>query len=100
MVFVSTSKGHKAALKIIVKPRAKQTRFLGMHDNMVKLGVASPPVDGKANKEIVEYLADFFGVKKKEVEIIVGEHSRRKICSIGKLNEKKVREKVEKYLQL
>jgi uncharacterized protein (TIGR00251 family) len=99
MVFVSTNKENKANLKIIVKPKAKRTLFLGLHDNMVKLGVAAPPVDGKANKEVVAYLADFFGLKKKEVEIVTGENSRRKICSIGRLSEKEVRRKVEKYLQ-
>lgn len=99
MVFVSTNKGNKATLKIIVKPKAKRTMFAGLHDNMVKLSVAAPPVDGKANKEVVAYLADFFGLKKKEVEIIAGQHSRRKTCSIGELSEEEVRGKVETYLR-
>lgn len=99
MVFVSTNKDNSATLKIIVKPKAKQTMFVGLHDNMVKLSVAAPPVDGKANKEVIAYLANFFDLKKKEVEIVAGQHSRRKTCSIGQISEEEIRGKVETYLQ-
>ncbi len=66
---------------------------------MIRLSVAAPPVDGKANRKIVAYLAEIFGLKKNEITMVAGEHSRRKRCIIGKLEEDVVRRKVEKYLQ-
>ncbi len=98
MPFVSTNRDNQTILKIIVRPKAKRTMFLGLHDNMVRLSVSGPPVDGKANREVISYLADVFGLKKKEVKIIVGKHSRKKVCSIGNIDEEEVRQKVGMFL--
>ena len=47
-----------------------------------KVYVKAPPVDGKANKELVEALAEHFKVKKNRVEIIRGATSRTKVVKI------------------
>lgn len=91
-------KGDRPGLKLIVQPKAKKTQIVGLHDGMLKLAVASPPVDGKANKEIVTFLADFFKLKKSEVSIISGERSRRKICLLGSLEEEDIRKKLTPFL--
>jgi hypothetical protein len=99
MSFVSTDKKHRTVLKIIVQPKAKRTLLLGLHDDMVKLGVTAPPVDGKANLEVITYLAGFFGLKKKDITIISGEHSRKKICIVGRLDEEETRRRILSFLQ-
>ena len=71
---------------------------VGIHDDMVKLSVSAAPVDGKANKAVIAYLAKFLHIPKKEVQIVSGEKSRKKHCVIGCLSEKDVREKIEKNL--
>ena len=68
------------------------------HDGMLKLAVASPPVDGKANNEVIAFLADFFNVEKSDVSIISGERSRRKICLLGSLEEEDIRERLRPFL--
>lgn len=83
------------AVRIVVQPNAKKTRFTGFHDGMVKLAIAAPPVDGKANKEIVSYLAKFFGLKKREVHLVSGERSRKKLCTLASLKENEVRRKLK-----
>jgi len=52
-------------------------------EGILKVYVKSPPLDGKANKELVEALAEHFKVKKNRVEIIRGETSRTKVVRIN-----------------
>ena len=85
-------------LRIVVQPRARKTEVIGLHDGMVKLAVASPPVDGKANAAGVKFLADFFRLKKNEVSIVSGVRSRKKICTLGNLGEETVRSRLEPFL--
>ncbi len=65
-------------LKLHVQPRAKENTIAGIHGDMLKLKIKSPPVDNKANKEIVSYLAKEFDVSKASVELISGQNSRDK----------------------
>jgi len=51
-------------------------------DEVMKLKVAAPPVEGKANREVIEFLANHFKVAKSKVRIISGEKSRNKIIEI------------------
>lgn len=66
------------ALDLVVVPRASKTEWAGVHDDRLRLRVASPPVDGKANQAIVAALAKWAGVPKAAVAITSGETGRRK----------------------
>lgn len=83
-------------LKIYVQPKSSQVGFKGVHDNMLKLCISAAPVDGKANRAVVAYLAKFFQVSRKEVVIVSGEMSRRKKVIIGDLEEDQLRKKLVK----
>lgn len=61
-----------------IQPGAKKTEVAGEFNNMTKIKVASPPVDGAANKELVKFLAKKLGVSKSSVKIVSGEKSRIK----------------------
>ncbi len=65
-------------LKLHVQPRAKESVVTGIHNEMLKLKIKSPPVDNKANKEIASYLANEFDVSKTNVELVSGQTSRDK----------------------
>jgi uncharacterized protein (TIGR00251 family) len=65
-------------LKLHVQPRAKENSVTGIHGDMLKLKIKSPPVDNKANKEIATYLAKEFNVTKSNVELISGQLHRDK----------------------
>lgn len=65
-------------LKLHVQPRAKENSITGIHGELLKLKIKSPPVDNKANKEIVSYLAKEFSVTKSNVELISGQLHRDK----------------------
>jgi uncharacterized protein (TIGR00251 family) len=69
-------------LTLHVQPGAKRTEVAGVHGDALKLRLAAPPVEGKANAELVRFLADAFGVPARDVAIVSGANARRKIVRI------------------
>lgn len=65
-------------LDLHVQPGAARSEFAGEHGGRLKLRLAAPAVEGKANTALVEFLADYFGVPKRNVRIAAGLKSRRK----------------------
>ncbi len=76
----------KLALK--VTPGAKKNEILGWEDDypqvgrVLKVKIAAPPVEGKANKEIVLFLAKALGIPKSAVEVVHGTSGRIKLVEI------------------
>ncbi len=71
-----------ARLKVYIQPRASKTEFAGTHDGMVKIRIAAPAVENAANRALVEFIAEHFGIAKGRVRVLSGEASRRKILEI------------------
>ena len=69
-------------LELHVQPGAKRSEFAGKHGERIKLRLAAPAVDGKANEALVEFLAGHFGVPKRSVRIVSGLKSRQKRVSV------------------
>lgn len=65
-------------LSLHIQPGAKKTEFVGPHGEAMKLRLAAPPVDGKANAALIAFLADFCGVPKRAVTLVSGHASRAK----------------------
>ena len=65
-------------LNLHVQPGARKSEFAGEHGGRMKLRLAAPAVDGKANDALVEFLAGYFGVPKRNVRIAAGLKSRQK----------------------
>jgi uncharacterized protein len=70
-------------LTVHAQPGAKRTEVTGVHGNALKVRVASPPVEGKANDALLAFLAEAFGVAKRDVTLVQGETSRRKTVRIS-----------------
>lgn len=71
-----------ARLTLKVSPRAKRSEILGREGDLLRVKLAALPVDGAANRALVELLAEFFGVPKKNIKILRGERSRIKEVEI------------------
>lgn len=65
-------------MRVYTQPRASRTKVIGLHDRMLKVSCCSPPVDGKANKELIAFFAKLFSCPKREVDIVRGQSSRKK----------------------
>jgi uncharacterized protein (TIGR00251 family) len=65
-----------------IVPRASTSEIVGEHDGALKVKIASPPVDGAANAELIKVPAKFFDVQKSAVEILKGQTSKTKQIKI------------------
>jgi len=65
-------------LELHVQPGAPRSEFAGRHGDRIKVRLAAPAVEGKANEALVEFLAAYFDVPKRNVRIAAGHKSRRK----------------------
>jgi hypothetical protein len=75
-----TAQGAQFVLR--VQPRASRNAIVGVMGDAVKLAITAPPVDGKANAAVIEYLSDLFRVPKSSVVIVTGETGRNKLIAI------------------
>jgi uncharacterized protein (TIGR00251 family) len=69
-------------LTIHAQPGAKKTEVTGVHGDCLKIRLAAPPLEGKANAELRRFLADTFGVPLRNVTLVRGEAGRRKTLRI------------------
>ena len=59
-------------------PKSSRNEIVGREGEAVKIKVTAPPVDGKANKAVIELLSKQLNISKKDIQIISGEKSRNK----------------------
>jgi hypothetical protein len=70
-------------LTIHAQPGAKHTEVAGVHGNCLKIRLAAPAVEGKANAALIAFLADAFRVPRRKVTLVRGEAGRRKTLRIA-----------------
>jgi uncharacterized protein (TIGR00251 family) len=75
-----------------VVPRACKNEIAGVHGDALKVRLAAPPVEGKANEALIAFLAQRLGVRKSQVEIVAGATSRRKMIRVIGLSAQEVGE--------
>ena len=81
-----------------VQPRARRTAIVGVLGDVLKVAVAAPPVEGKANEALVRFFAELFGVGRSAVEITSGEASRNKVVRVDGVSLELVQSRLEKLL--
>lgn len=65
-------------LDIHVQPKAAHNQVAGLHDNVLKIRITAPPVEGKANAAVITFIAKLVGVPKTAISIASGKQGRRK----------------------
>ncbi len=78
-------------VRLRVLPRASKTAIVGMHGDALKLRVQAPPVDGAANRAVVDHIAGRCGVSRTSVTVLMGERSRSKTVLVRGLSVDQVR---------
>ena len=81
-----------------VQPRARRRAVLGVfgegEDAALKVALAAPPVEGRANEALIRFFADFFSVPRSMVTIIGGAQSRNKVVRVAGMTGKQIRERL------
>lgn len=69
-------------ISVIAHPNSKKPRIEKDLLNTLHVYVSQPPLEGKANKAVIEALADYFKVKRRYVTLLSGEKSKNKLFEI------------------
>ena len=81
------------AIKVI--PRASKNQVAGVEGDTIKIRLNAPPVEGKANEALIEFLADALDVRRAQIEIVMGYSSRYKIVRVSGASAKQIEEKLK-----
>lgn len=76
----------EAQIKVKLLPRSSRNEILGRDGDIFRIKVTSPPIDGKANKALIEFLAGKLGIPKGNVGIQSGKKARLKTIRIEGLD--------------
>jgi uncharacterized protein (TIGR00251 family) len=79
-------------LNVSVVPRSSRCEIAGIHNNVLRIKLTSPPVDNEANVQCCSFIAKQLGIAKRQVSIIRGTTARSKTIRIEGVTEKEVRE--------
>jgi uncharacterized protein (TIGR00251 family) len=83
-----------ATLKLRIVPNAKRNEVVGEYGDAVKVKVAAPAVDGKANGALLEFLAEKLGVSARAVSLLMGDKSRDKVVSVEGIESDELRRRL------
>ena len=91
-MITKTERGFK--LTLFIQPKASKNEIIGPHNGALKIKITAPPVDGKANAALVEFLSEILDIPKRQIEILKGQTGRNKSVEIFGLNENELRAKL------
>lgn len=74
--------GEILTLTLHIQPGAKRTEVAGLHGEALKIRLAAPPVEGRANEALLKFVAASFGVPLRQVELKQGGQSRHKVVAV------------------
>jgi uncharacterized protein (TIGR00251 family) len=80
----------QARISLRVYPNAARNEVAGFADGVLRVKVAAPPLQGRANRELLAFLSQVLGVGKGTLTIIKGHTSRDKVIAISGLSQEEV----------
>jgi uncharacterized protein len=83
--------GQSVLLSIRVQPRAKRDEVVGERAGAIVIRLKAPPVDGKANAALIEFIANAANLPRSRVEIVRGATAREKVVRVAGIAEKELR---------
>ena len=78
MSYLSQLSDGSVLLRLHVQPKASKTRIVGLFDGCLKLAIQALPVDGKANEEVIKFLAGLLAIPLRDITLKSGAQGRRK----------------------
>ncbi len=92
----STSSGASFAVK--VQPRARKNAVCGEVGDALKISLTAPPLEGRANQALNEFLAQLLNLPRSSIKIAAGQNSRRKVVAIAGLSADEVSRLLQPFL--
>jgi uncharacterized protein (TIGR00251 family) len=77
-------------LKVYLQPKSSKNEIAGAYRDGIKIRVTAPPLEGKANKALIKFLAKELRIPESNIGILKGHHSREKILRISEITEQEL----------
>ena len=74
--------GEVITLTLHVQPGAKRSEIVGLHGEALKIKLAAPPIEGRANEALLKFISDVFSVPLRNTELMQGGQSRHKVVAV------------------
>lgn len=74
--------GDSITLTLHIQPGAKRSEVAGLHGDALKIRLAAPPIEGRANEALLRFVANSFEVSLRQVELLRGAQSRHKMVRV------------------
>jgi hypothetical protein len=84
-----------ATITLHIQPNARRNEVLGFEGDILKVKVAAPPLQGKANTELIKFLSQTLKISKGSIAIERGLTSRNKVISIVGLDRAEIVKRLE-----
>ncbi len=79
-----------ARIQVKIKARAKRSGIAGRLGKLVKIDIAAPPVERRANEELIRFLAELAAIPRSAVRIIAGASSPLKLIEMDGVSEEQL----------
>ncbi len=91
-------KNGKPCFRVRVQPRSSHESIVGCWNEALKVCLTAPPLKDRANRQLLELLADSLAVPRASIQILSGHRSRLKTVQILTLSRKELRTRITPYL--
>lgn len=82
-------------VSIVAQPKSSKNEVIGPFNGAVKIKITAPPIEGRANDAIIEFLSELLGIAKKKIHLYRGDTSKNKIFQIEDVEMEFVKEKLK-----
>ena len=84
--------------QVHLQPRASRDEVAGLHGDAVKIRLTSPPLENRANRHLIDFLAKILDLPKSNLAIVSGHHSRSKTVAVTGVSEAELEYRLDQYL--
>ena len=89
-VWQVTESSSGVTFSVRVVPRSSRNQIVGVESGALKIKLTAPPVEGAANAALIEFVAEWLGVKRSAVSIISGDKARNKLVRVNGVTREQV----------
>lgn len=87
-----------ASFAVKVVPRASREELSGVQQGALRIRLTAPPVEGAANEALMAFVAKLLDVSKRDIDILSGHGSRRKVVTVSGLAPREVAARLQAHL--
>lgn len=77
---------------LFIQPKSSKNEVVGPHNGEIKIKITAPPIDGRANEGLIEFLSDYFDIPKRSVLLVKGDTGRHKTVDLFGISESQARQ--------